>query len=130
MTKEELKERQAKVFSEITKGLFDGSFECGYKKAEEDFEANRLAACEAQTEEERKREENFVQDFIQKNHRTPTFSDCIEITLNAAWDEVFHFLASRFKQYPDGELEPVFKEMDFDYIKKKIFSIYDKEEEE
>jgi hypothetical protein len=46
----------------------------------EEFEKNRLLACENMTDEEWEREEKFVTDFIEKNHRIPTISDAIELT--------------------------------------------------
>jgi len=43
----------------------------------EQFEKNRLAACDAMTEEECKREMDFADEIINKEHRQPTFSDAI-----------------------------------------------------
>ena len=44
----------------------------------EQFEKNRLAACDNMTEEEADREQVFTIDFIEKNNRIPTYSDAIE----------------------------------------------------
>lgn len=52
----------------------------GYKYALEEFENNRLKACESQTEAESERELNFAIKFFEEHHRQPTFSDAIEIT--------------------------------------------------
>lgn len=41
------------------------------------FEKNRLAASDAQTDEEYERETDFVDKIIREKHRTPTFSDAI-----------------------------------------------------
>ncbi|UKK52642.1 hypothetical protein [Prevotella sp. E2-28] len=42
------------------------------------FEKNRLAACDAQTEEEAQVERDFVMGIIEKEHRQPTFDDAIK----------------------------------------------------
>lgn len=52
----------------------------GYEYALEEFENNRLKACDTQTPEEAERESAFVVPFIKEHHRTPTFSDAIEVT--------------------------------------------------
>ena len=53
------------------------AFIAGAKWQKERFEKNRLAACDKMTEEECKREMNFADEIINKEHRTPTFSDAI-----------------------------------------------------
>ena len=52
----------------------------GYEYALEEFENNRLRACESQTEAESERELNFAIKFFKEHHRQPTFSDAIEET--------------------------------------------------
>lgn len=52
----------------------------GYEYALEEFENNRLKACDNQTPEEAERESAFVVPFVKEHHRTPTFSDAIEET--------------------------------------------------
>lgn len=42
------------------------------------FEKNRLAACDKQTEEEAKIESDFCMGIIDKEHRQPTFDDAIK----------------------------------------------------
>lgn len=54
-------------------GLVDGA-----QWQQEQFEKNRLAACDAQTPEEAEREMNFVEHIIKEEHRQPTYSDAIE----------------------------------------------------
>ena len=49
----------------------------GFDACKEQFEKNRLAACDNQTKEEYDRETKFAVDFIEKNNRQPTFSDAI-----------------------------------------------------
>lgn len=44
------------------------------------FEQNRLKACDNQTPQEAWREAEFVVPFVKEHHRTPTFSDAIEVT--------------------------------------------------
>ena len=44
----------------------------------EQFEKNRLSACDNMTKEEFDREQEFTANFIEKNNRMPTYSDAIE----------------------------------------------------
>lgn len=44
----------------------------------EQFEKNRLASCDAQTEEEAEVESDFVMGIIGNEHRHPTFDDAIK----------------------------------------------------
>ena len=62
---------------------FDGyamldAIEFGAQWKEQQFEKNRLAHCDAQTEEEAEREQDFVMGIIEKEHRLPTFDDAIK----------------------------------------------------
>lgn len=70
------------------------AYKAGMRKAFAIMESNRLAACDSQTPEEAEREEKFVIDFIKKNSRTPTFSDCIEITRKEMISKACKWLAS------------------------------------
>lgn len=53
-------------------------FITGAKWKAEQFEKNRLAACDRQTEEEAEIEREFVTSIIEKEHRQPTFDDAIK----------------------------------------------------
>ena len=53
-------------------------FKFGANWQYEQFEKNRLAACDNMTKEEFEREQEFTTDFIEKNNRIPTYSDAIE----------------------------------------------------
>ncbi len=53
------------------------AFKAGAKWQKEQFEKNRLAACDAQTAEEYERETAFATEIIEKEHRSPTFNDAI-----------------------------------------------------
>ena len=66
---------------------FDGyamldAIEFGAQWKEQQLEKNRLARCDAQTEEEAEREQEFVMQHIKKYHCQPTFSDAIEWGMN------------------------------------------------
>jgi len=50
----------------------------GAKWQKEQFEKNRLDACDKQTEEEAEIESDFVMGIIEKEHRQPTFDDAIK----------------------------------------------------
>lgn len=54
------------------------AFKAGAKWQFNQFEKNRLAACDRATDEEIKREQNFVDKIIIGEHRQPTYSDAIE----------------------------------------------------
>ena len=55
----------------------DGIIAGAYWQADQ-FEKNRLAACDKMTKEEYDRETEFSLEIINKEHRQPTFSDAIE----------------------------------------------------
>ena len=57
----------------FAKGFYRGS-----KWKAEQFEKNRLDACDKQTEEEAEIESDFVMGIIEKEHRQPTFDDAIK----------------------------------------------------
>ena len=52
------------------------------------FEDNRLKACGNQTPQEAWRESEFVVPFVKEHHRTPTFSDAIEVTRKQIIDKI------------------------------------------
>ena len=54
------------------------SFKAGANWKEKQFEKNRIAACDRQTEEEAEREQDFVMGIIENEHRKPTFDDAIK----------------------------------------------------
>ena len=54
------------------------AFKAGAKWQKEQFEKNRLAACDRQTEEEAEIERDFVMGIIEKEHRQPAFDDAIK----------------------------------------------------
>lgn len=56
----------------------EAAFKAGAKWQFLQLENNRLAACDRQTDEERKREQDFVDKVLIGEHRQPTFSDAIE----------------------------------------------------
>ena len=103
-----------KAVLDALRNLSDGAglsfyniFKAGYDYAVEELEKNRLIACDNMTEEEAEREQRFVINFLAKNSRTPTFSDCIEVTrqemidkackhINDHWDKL---LVYDYNQY-------------------------------
>jgi hypothetical protein len=54
-------------------GLVDGA-----QWQKKQFEKNRLAACDRQTEEEAEMERDFCMGIIENEHRQPTFDDAIK----------------------------------------------------
>ena len=63
------------------------AFKAGANWRYEQFEKNRLAACDNMTKEEADREQEFTTDFIEKNNRIPTYSDAIEYGRNIASEQ-------------------------------------------
>lgn len=53
------------------------TFKAGAEWQKKQFEKNRLAACDNHTKEEYDRETDFAMRIIEKEYRTPTFSDAI-----------------------------------------------------
>lgn len=54
------------------------AFIAGANWQKEQFEKNRLAHCDAQTDEEAEIERDFVMGIIENEHRQPTFDDAIK----------------------------------------------------
>ena len=71
----------------------------GYAYALEEFENNRLKACESQTEAEAERELNFAIKFFKEHHRQPTFSDAIEVTRKQIIDKICKWLEDNAFRY-------------------------------
>lgn len=84
MTKEEIEKQADKFYPNANVVTHDAIEHQGFVKGamwmQELFENNRLSHCDSMTEEEYNRESDFVSNFIKEHHRTPTFSDAIEIT--------------------------------------------------
>ena len=71
----------------------------GYDYALEEFENNRLKACDNQTPEEAERESAFVVPFVKEHHRMPTFSDAIEETRKQMIDKAIKWLEENADKY-------------------------------
>lgn len=71
----------------------------GYEYALEEFENNRLKACDNQTPEEAERESAFVIPFVKEHHRMPTFSDAIEETRKETVNKLFNELKRILPKY-------------------------------
>lgn len=63
---------------EVLKERLINTFKAGAEWKKQQFEKNRLAACDAQTEKEAEIERDFVMSIIEKEHRQPTFDDAIK----------------------------------------------------
>ena len=74
-----------KVFSIV-------DFKAGANWRYEQFEKNRLSACDNMTKEEAEREQEFTTDFIEKNNRIPTYSDAIEYGRKQMIDKAVEWL--------------------------------------
>ena len=82
-TKEPVIEDLDKAAIKFSKGWAEwdyasACFKSGANWQKEQFEKNRLAACDKQTEEEADIESDFVMNIIKNEHRQPTFDDAIK----------------------------------------------------
>ena len=68
------------------------AFKAGANWQYEQFEKNRLTACDNMTKEEADREQEFTTDFIEKNNRIPTYSEAIEYGRNIASEQAMKYL--------------------------------------
>jgi hypothetical protein len=78
---DELEKAAVEAFKQIVdsdKNNFLEIFKAGAKWQAEQFEKNRLAACDRQAEEEEEIESDFVMGIIESEHRQPTFDDAIK----------------------------------------------------
>ena len=67
-------------------------FKAGANWRLEQFEKNRLAACDNMTKEEADREQEFTTEFIEKNLYAPTYSDAIEYGRKTAFEDAVEWL--------------------------------------
>lgn len=65
------------------------------------FENNRLKACDNQTPEQAWREAEFVVPFVKEHHRTPTFSEAIEVTRKQIIDKICKWLKDNAFRYAE-----------------------------
>lgn len=87
-------------------------FETGANWQAEQFEKNRLAACDAQAGEEAEIERDFVMSIIEKEHRQPTFDDAIKYGMRlkekqmkaSGTDVTVHIEAGNYPYIPQLEL--------------------------
>ena len=64
------------------------TFKEGANWQKEQFEKNRLAACDVQTPEEAEREMDFATNIIEKEHRIPTYDDAIKYGIRLQKEEM------------------------------------------
>ena len=74
------------------------AFKAGANWQYEQFEKNRLTACDNMTEEEADREQEFTTDFIEKNNRIPTYSDAIEYGRKQMIDKACEWLNNFYNE--------------------------------
>lgn len=74
----ELEKAAVEAFKRLGSTSYLEIFKAGAEWQYEQFEKNRLTACDNMTEEAAEREQRFAVNFIAENNRIPTFSDAIE----------------------------------------------------
>lgn len=102
---------------------FDGTdiedaFKDGAEWQKEQFEKNRLAACDAQTPEEAEREMDFVEHIIKEEHRHPTYSDAIEYGMKKMKQQMMKDVIDAVIHPYDGEI----------WVDKKDLEKYDEDQ--
>lgn len=77
---------------DVDKYDIEDIFIAGANWQKEQFEKNRLTACDNMTRKEFDREQEFTTDFIEKNLRVPTYSEAIEYGRKMALDRAIEWL--------------------------------------
>ena len=103
------------------------TFKAGAEWQKEQFEKNRLFACDKQTEKEAEIESDFVMSIIEKEHRQPTFDDAIKYGMRLQKEQMI-------KEAVDGQVVKAYtglfrfssEEISNDDIKKKNLKFGDK----
>lgn len=95
-------------------------FKAGAQWQFSQLEKNRLAACDRQTEEEREREQDFVDKIVFGEHRQPTYSDAIEYGIKLQQEKIEDVLLSEVLPYfmHGGEADEVIAKLDEVLMKK------------
>ena len=76
----------------------------------EQFEKNRLAHCDAASEEECDRETDFAMEIIEKEHRQPTFSDAINYGMRLQKEKIITLIQSRIGEIlGDAQPNPILR---------------------
>lgn len=84
--------------NDVSKYDIEDIFIAGANWQYEQFEKNRLTACDNMTKEEFDREQEFTTDFIEKNNRIPTYSDAIEYGRKMMIDKACEWLNNFYSE--------------------------------
>ena len=84
--------------NDVSKYDIEDIFIAGADWRYEQFEKNRLAACDNMTKEEADREQEFTTNFIEKNNRIPTYSDAIEYGRKQLIDKAAEWLNNFYSE--------------------------------
>ena len=99
--------------NDISKYDIEDIFIDGANWQYEQFEKNRLSACDNMTKEEADREQEFVTYFLEKNLYAPTYSDAIEYGRKKAIDKAVEWIKLYILNHDDidiFEMETAFKD--------------------
>lgn len=92
-------------------GHTEKAFKAGAQWKEQQFEKNRIAACDRQTKEEADREMDFVQGIIKNEHRQPTYSDAIEYGMRLKeqqmMEKAIKWLRKNWREYVNVDVDGV-----------------------
>ena len=141
MQEEPVSEELDKAAIKFSKGWAEwdyasACFKAGAEWQKEQFEKNRLAACDKQTEKEAEIESDFVMNIIKNEHRQPTFDDAIkygmrlhkEQMMSKAIDVEVKVDAGGYPYIPQIELYDYDKDMPFAKEGDKVKVIVTKED--
>ena len=84
--------------NDVSKYDIEDIFIAGADWRYEQFEKNRLAACDNMTKEEADREQEFTTNFIEKNNRIPTYSDAMEYGRKQLIDKAAEWLNNFYSE--------------------------------
>lgn len=91
MQEESVSDNLEKAAKEWRGSLYSkDAFIAGAKWQFEQFEKNRLAACDRQTKEEAEIERDFVTNIIEKEHRQPTYNDAIKYSMELKEQQIMN----------------------------------------
>jgi len=113
----ELEKAAVEAFKKLGSTSYLEIFKAGANWQYEQFEKNRLAACDNMTKEEADREQEFVTDFIEKNLRAPTYSDAIEYGRKQMIDKACEWIK---KKWDDVYTDPIIIDAVIEDFKKAI----------
>lgn len=86
---------------ELWRKEIERAYNAGAEWQESQLEKNRLAACDRQSEEDARRESDFVISLIEREHRQPTFDDAIKYGYHQAIEDACEWIKQQQEMLED-----------------------------